>query len=61
MPAERLVYPTDTFDVAVGFAIIHRLDVPRALEELHRILKPGGVACLAEPSAVNPSTGPTTD
>jgi SAM-dependent methyltransferase len=54
MPAERLIYPTDTFDVAVGFAIIHHLDVPRALEELHRVLKPGGVAYFAEPLDTNP-------
>ncbi len=54
MPAERLAYPAETFDVAVGFAIIHHLDVPRAFEELHRVLKPGGVAYFAEPLATNP-------
>jgi ubiquinone/menaquinone biosynthesis C-methylase UbiE len=54
MPAERLSYEDESFDVAVGFAIIHHLDVPRAFAELHRVLKPGGVAYFAEPLATNP-------
>jgi SAM-dependent methyltransferase len=54
MPAERLSYPTAFFDVAVGFAIIHHLDLAKALAELHRVLKPGGVAWFAEPLATNP-------
>jgi 2-polyprenyl-3-methyl-5-hydroxy-6-metoxy-1,4-benzoquinol methylase len=54
MAAENLSFPSDSFDVAVGFAIIHHLDVPKALAELHRVLKPGGVAYFAEPLATNP-------
>jgi len=38
----------------VGFAIIHHLDLVKALAELHRVLKPGGVAYFAEPLATNP-------
>ncbi len=54
MPAERLAFADSFFDVAVGFAIIHHLDLPKALAELHRVLKPGGVAYFAEPLATNP-------
>jgi len=54
MPAEQLTYAADTFDVAVGFAIIHHLELAQALAELHRVLKPGGVAWFAEPLATNP-------
>lgn len=54
MPAEGLTYAADSFDVAVGFAILHHLDIPRALIELHRVLKPGGIAYFAEPLASNP-------
>ena len=54
MPAERLVYEPESFDIAVGFAIIHHLDLVKALAELHRVLKPGGVGYFAEPLAMNP-------
>lgn len=54
MPAEKLEYPDNTFDVAVGFAIIHHLDLKLALAEMHRVLRPGGVAYFAEPLGTNP-------
>jgi SAM-dependent methyltransferase len=55
MPAERLSYADDSFDIALGFAIIHHLDLGKALAELHRVLKPGGVGYFAEPLATNPA------
>jgi SAM-dependent methyltransferase len=54
MAGEQLAYPDDTFDIAVGFAILHHLEMERALGELHRVLKPGGQALFAEPLASNP-------
>ena len=54
MPAEMLSYPDNSFDIAIGFAIIHHLDLGKALAELHRVLKPGGVGYFAEPLATNP-------
>ncbi len=54
MPAEKLQYPDNSFDIAVGFAIIHHLELGKALAELHRVLKPGGVGYFAEPLATNP-------
>src|SRR2546426_4676222 len=54
MAGESLEYPSDTFDVSIGFAILHHLDLKRALPELHRVLKPGGVAYFAEPLGTNP-------
>jgi SAM-dependent methyltransferase len=54
MPAENLTYDAESFDLAVGFAIIHHLDLGKALTELHRVLKPGGSAYFAEPLATNP-------
>jgi SAM-dependent methyltransferase len=54
MPGERLAYKDNTFDLAVGFAILHHLDIPLALSQLRRVLKPGGRAFFAEPLASNP-------
>lgn len=57
MPGERLDYPDGAFDVAMGFAILHHLEMTAALSELHRVLKPGGKAYFAEPLATNPLIG----
>lgn len=54
MAAETLDYPDESIDVAVGFAIIHHLDLPKAFAELKRVLRPGGVAYFAEPLGSNP-------
>jgi len=54
MGAERLEYPDEYFDLSIGFAILHHLDLELAIAELYRVLKPGGVAYFAEPLGGNP-------
>src|SRR5262245_6979302 len=54
MPGERLTYEDESIDIAVGFAILHHLELDAALRELRRVLKPGGRALFAEPLASNP-------
>lgn len=54
MGAEKLIYPDNSFDTVVGFAIIHHLDLDLAFPELYRVLKPGGIALFAEPLGTNP-------
>jgi ubiquinone/menaquinone biosynthesis C-methylase UbiE len=54
MGAERLDYPDESFDLSIGFAILHHLDIELAIAELYRVLKPGGVAYFAEPLGGNP-------
>ena len=46
--------PDDAFDLIMGTAILHHLDVRLALGELRRILAPGGRAVFLEPLAHNP-------
>ncbi len=53
MSAEELLYDGNTFDIVLGFAILHHLDLDKSLPELHRVLKPGGVAYFAEPLGEN--------
>jgi len=41
--AERMPYQDDTFDLVVGHAVLHHIpDVPAALREVLRVLRPGG-------------------
>jgi SAM-dependent methyltransferase len=41
--AERIPYEDGTFDLVVGHAVLHHIpDVPAALREVLRVLKPGG-------------------
>jgi ubiquinone/menaquinone biosynthesis C-methylase UbiE len=54
LAAERLVYANNTFDIALGFAVLHHLDLEKAMPELYRVLKPSGVAYFAEPLGSNP-------
>ncbi len=42
--AEALEYPSDSFDVVAGDNVLHHVDLEKAIPELHRVLKPGGVA-----------------
>jgi len=40
----RLPFPDSSFDAAISNAVFeHLMDVPRALQELHRVLVPGGI------------------
>jgi SAM-dependent methyltransferase len=51
---ERLPFADGSFDRVWGNAILHHLDLPRAARELHRVLRPGGVAVFCEPWGDNP-------
>jgi len=46
--------PDDAFDLIIGTAILHHLDIDAALAELRRLLAPGGRAVFLEPLAENP-------
>jgi ubiquinone/menaquinone biosynthesis C-methylase UbiE len=41
MPAERLDYPADHFDLIVARDILHHVEIPTALAELRRVARPG--------------------
>ncbi len=54
---EELPFADASFDAVWGNAILHHLDLGRAGRELHRVLKPGGVAVFCEPWGGNPLLG----
>ncbi len=52
---EELPFPDASFDAVWGNAILHHLDLAKVGRELHRVLKPGGVAVFCEPWGGNPA------
>lgn len=53
MDAHEMSFADNTFDLVFGLGIIHHLETGRALEEVARVLKPGGVAVFREPLGYN--------
>jgi SAM-dependent methyltransferase len=51
---ESLPFPSASFDVAVGKAVLHHLDPVAGAAELARVLKPGARAAFSEPFGMNP-------
>lgn len=52
--AHAMPFPVESFDVVVGRGILHHLDYERALNEIHRVLRPAGHAIFVEPLGDNP-------
>lgn len=53
--AEAMDFADGTFDFVFGSGILHHLDYDKALAELRRVLKPGGVVLFTEPLGHNPA------
>jgi SAM-dependent methyltransferase len=53
MDAHKMTFPDNTFDLVFGLGIIHHLDTRLSLQEVARVLKPGGVAIFREPLGYN--------
>ena len=43
MPAEALIYRDDFFDLVLLVDILHHVDIPAAMTEIARVLKPDGI------------------
>jgi SAM-dependent methyltransferase len=50
---ERLPFSNESFDRVWGNAVLHHLDLGKAGKELHRVLRPGGIAVFCEPWGEN--------
>ena len=48
MPAEKLNYPDDTFDIVVARDILHHVDIPDVVREIKRVAKQDGLLCFNE-------------
>ena len=54
MDAHKMTFPDNSFDIVAGWSILHHLDPDTAMNEIHRVLKPGGRVLLWEPLADHP-------
>ena len=54
MDAHKLEFPDNHFDLVFGGALLHHLDLSVALDEIKRVLKPGGKMVFWEPLRLNP-------
>jgi len=45
---EELEVDSESYDAVVGNMILHHIDIPRAMEQFHRLLAPGGLGAFAE-------------
>jgi SAM-dependent methyltransferase len=52
--AYAMTFPDETFDSVVGSSVLHHLEADKAVREIYRVLKPGGVICFTEPNMLNP-------
>lgn len=56
MDTEKLSFKSDSFDVVCGISILHHVNQKKALKEIIRVLKPGGIIFFSEPNLINPQT-----
>lgn len=48
-------FPDNSFDLVYAANLLHHVDIETCLEEVHRVLKPGGLAGFWDPLAHNPA------
>ena len=54
MNVEELDFPENSFDCVYGSSVLHHLNLPKALPEMLRVLRPGGNFVFTEPNMLNP-------
>lgn len=52
--AHALPMDDESFDLIIGRGILHHLELPAALQEIKRVMKPSGAIIFGEPLAGNP-------
>ena len=52
--AYRMTFPNNHFDSIIDSSVLHHPDIPKALSEMFRMLKPGGRIAFTEPNMMNP-------
>ncbi len=51
---EKLDYLDQSFDIIFGKSILHHVNYSKVIDEIYRVLKPGGIALFSDPLSYNP-------
>lgn len=54
MASENLRFKNNCFDFVFGDGILHHVDIQQTIKEVHRVLKPNGIALFVDPLCYNP-------
>ncbi|MBN1257108.1 MAG: methyltransferase domain-containing protein [Planctomycetes bacterium] len=54
MNAEAIAFPDNSFDIVYAANLLHHVNPTTTLREMHRVLRPGGMACCWDPLRHNP-------
>ncbi len=52
--AYEMTYESNRFDAVIGSSVLHHLEIEKAVTEIYRVLKPGGMIAFTEPNMLNP-------
>ena len=52
--AYNMTFEDNQFDYVLGSSVLHHLDIKKAISEIYRVLKIGGVMAFTEPNMMNP-------
>jgi SAM-dependent methyltransferase len=52
--AYQMDFDNNQFDAVIGSSVLHHLEVEKAVSEIFRVLKPGGLIAFTEPNMMNP-------
>jgi len=52
--AYNMTFGDNQFDYILGSSVLHHLDIKKAISEIYRILKDGGIIAFTEPNMMNP-------
>jgi ubiquinone/menaquinone biosynthesis C-methylase UbiE len=52
--AYEMTYDPNLFDAVIGSSVLHHLEIEKAVTEIYRVLKPGGMIAFTEPNMLNP-------
>jgi ubiquinone/menaquinone biosynthesis C-methylase UbiE len=52
--AYNMTFKEDQFDYVIGSSVLHHLDITKAISEIYRVLKVGGIMAFTEPNMMNP-------